>query len=41
MVDFFERIRQPDKHSTYDDQVLEVVPTVVEFEGGPPLRVLP
>jgi hypothetical protein len=22
MVDFFERIRQPDKHSTYDDQVL-------------------
>jgi hypothetical protein len=22
MVEFFERIRQPDKHSTYDDQVL-------------------
>jgi hypothetical protein len=22
MVDFFERIRQPDKHSTYNDEVL-------------------
>jgi hypothetical protein len=22
MVEFFERIRQPDKHSTYDDQLL-------------------